>query len=486
MTTRCTILIVEDELITRQALKYIIEQQSSCFQVIGEACNGLEAQELIKMHKPHIVISDIVMPIINGIDLIKWIQFQYPEIKVIVLSSHNDFDYIKSAFQYGIADYILKPTLEPSTLLSILHKISSTLLIKEDASFPTATYPYQHFYLLGITLNKVVHPLLCRELFFEKLKEAFSGLQYTITEVSGQNLIILLNFNKEDKLAFHEAIIHLSIELFNCGHSLRLGCSPSFNDALLKEKYLQDLEKILTHQFFSSPNQLPLITSFKSHACQSDFNQIDYSRLLRSGSYDEGLCLLLTFIRQIDDSYTESESELKVLLQNIIYNTFTIFKELQLDFSTCPLNRIEIIQAIHDTCYLCDLKAYFEGFYKEISHWLYETQSMDKFMLRQIQKYILEHYHEPITLNTLSHTFHLSYSYLSAYFNEASPQSFNEFLNEIRINKAKEFLTHTQLSILEISERVGYTDQSYFSKVFKKTTGFSPSQYKKLNLDEGV
>ena len=108
---------MEDEFLLRQGIKNLVHWEQEGFQVVGETNNGKEALQLIESLHPHLVITDIVMPIMDGIELTGIIQERYPEIKVVVLSSYSDFEYIKSAMKNGAEDYLLKPTMNPDSLL---------------------------------------------------------------------------------------------------------------------------------------------------------------------------------------------------------------------------------------------------------------------------------------------------------------------------------------------------------------------------------
>ena len=121
------LLIVDDELILRNGFKYLCDWNSYGFNIVGEAANGEEALVLIEELNPHIVIVDIVMPLMNGIDFTKVVQERYPHIKVIILSSFSEFDYVREAFKYGAVDYLLKPQLKSEQLINLLTKISTEL-----------------------------------------------------------------------------------------------------------------------------------------------------------------------------------------------------------------------------------------------------------------------------------------------------------------------------------------------------------------------
>ena len=117
MAISCRVLIVDDELLVRQGIKHLLNWEHEGFQIVGEASNGKEALELIERMEPHIVITDIVMPVMGGEELTRAVKARFPEIEVIILSSFGEFDYVRSTFQSGVVDYILKPKLEAVQLL---------------------------------------------------------------------------------------------------------------------------------------------------------------------------------------------------------------------------------------------------------------------------------------------------------------------------------------------------------------------------------
>ena len=117
------IVIIDDEMILRNGLKYLCNWESHGFTIAGEAANGIEGFQLVEQLRPDIVITDIVMPGMDGISLTARIKEHFPDIHIIVLSSYDNFSYAKSGFKLGIDDYLLKPELEASDLLhlSLIH-----------------------------------------------------------------------------------------------------------------------------------------------------------------------------------------------------------------------------------------------------------------------------------------------------------------------------------------------------------------------------
>ncbi|HBG55275.1 MAG TPA: DNA-binding response regulator, partial [Ruminococcaceae bacterium] len=127
MENLCKVLIVEDEYITRQGIRNMMDWKAEGFEIVGEACNGKEALELVGKFHPHIVLTDIVMPVMDGLNLEQNLRVKYPEIQVVVLSSYSDFKYVRNSFQSGAADYILKPTLNPAALLKTMREAAARI-----------------------------------------------------------------------------------------------------------------------------------------------------------------------------------------------------------------------------------------------------------------------------------------------------------------------------------------------------------------------
>ncbi|MBP2116324.1 response regulator transcription factor [Paenibacillus silagei] len=122
MNPICKVLIVDDEILVRQGIKYVLDWEQEGFHIVGEAANGQEALNSLQTLQPHIIITDIVMPVMDGEELTRLVKRDYPATEVIVLSSFSEFHYVRSTFQHGVADYILKPKLEAGALLQVLQK----------------------------------------------------------------------------------------------------------------------------------------------------------------------------------------------------------------------------------------------------------------------------------------------------------------------------------------------------------------------------
>ena len=121
------VLIVDDEFIMRQGLRYMIHWEEEGFTIVGEAANGKDAMDQIEKLQPQIVLSDVVMPLMDGVDFTVAVHHRYPHVQMIILSGYDNFEYVKQTLMQGVVDYILKPTLTPHELLGVLQKAAARI-----------------------------------------------------------------------------------------------------------------------------------------------------------------------------------------------------------------------------------------------------------------------------------------------------------------------------------------------------------------------
>ena len=231
------VLIVDDEGILRNGLKHLFSWEDHGFTIVGEASNGEEALEMIEKQQPHIVITDIVMPIMDGVELVKELHQHYPHIKTIVLSSFSEFKYVREAFKYGASDYLLKPTLKVPELLVLLEKLCKDIttsqvsettqisskallshLLSSSQENKTSYYeelssicPSSGFLLLKASLSKVLETTNKNELenlLHKLLKENLSPFTVLDTLLPNE-YIVLINLNAHEETLIRNKLKHL-------------------------------------------------------------------------------------------------------------------------------------------------------------------------------------------------------------------------------------------------------------------------------------
>ena len=520
MRSLCKVLIVDDEMLVRQGIKHLLDWEQAGYYIVGEASNGLEALELVEELQPHIVITDIVMPIMDGEKLVRLVKERYPAIEVIVLSSFSEFDYVRSTFQNGVADYILKPKLEAEYLLSILHKTAAKIEglgipVKEERSEETQIaqaidkmisgyeaeitteiirrrFPYPTFLLLGVNLSLVKDKLEKRQIdksVSQYLHHLRSGqAEYMKLESVPGTLLYLLNANDPWTDRIEQLIQDLShiSQQHEQAEGLHFTISDRFKDfRQLGNIYSKQVETLKRYSFYLPA--YPVLEAGHLPAIPARAQAIDMAELiegLKRKQFQKSFSFFLEHIHQKSLDYETDIFEFKSLLGNFIFNVTNTLSKLKFETEPLEKRKYDYFRQIDQAVYARDAIQLIEEFIQEAEGITRETDTSTNPSFYRLLNYIQEHYAEPITLTEVAKKFHFNASYLSSYFSANNNEGFSEYVNKVRVEKAKEMLVATEESISEISDRVGYSDQSYFTKVFKKMTGVSPSQYRKEQVQE--
>lgn len=296
MSSYCKVLVVDDEFITRQGIKHMILWEQEGFQIVGEASNGQEALEMIEKYQPDIVLADIVMPVMNGIDFSLIIQEKYPHIKLIVLSSYDDFEYVRSTLLNGAVDYVLKPTLNPEILLRALKKAVS--------SIPGFHLDHQEQISAKIQLERYLTG------YQDELDE--DGLEQEI-------LCYVINYKKKQEEALLSCILESAKRAGNIEKKLLYVLSRSFGDLnCARDIYEKGVKPCLRQKFYFHERYLISEDEYVPFEGKR-FRYEEYTKLLKEKQYSQALRLLQEYIEYLaENQYDEYLS--KNLLKNLLYN----------------------------------------------------------------------------------------------------------------------------------------------------------------------
>jgi two-component system, response regulator YesN len=489
------VLIVDDEILIRQGIKHYLNWEKEGLTIVGEASNGQEALDLIERTNPHIVVTDIVMPIMDGEQLTRMVKEKYPHIEVIVLSSFGDFDYVRSSFQSGVVDYILKPKLDAESLLKalknavsripslnvinqgvknhfsisqLLNKIVSGYEVDSQAFVETAEVPFRRFCLLGMDLK------MGRINDIEK--NIKMGLQEQKYSIHMEKNVILVN--GDDFTEFLQMINQLAESDPGIGFVL----SEEFEDLkLLSQIYKEDLLKLLNYRYYFS--NLPLLRKsdipIPAPKCKN-FNLDGFTSDIKRKHFESAFGYLQEHVKKLSICYTTDVHEYKDFFGNIIFNVTILLSNMEYHVKELEQSRYVYLRSIEESCSAHEAIEILEEFMNEAKKSIFSVpQQSENVNIKKILDYIHEHFSEPITLTDVAQHFHFNPSYLSSYFSNHTHEGFNEYLNKVRIEEASKLLVQRTDTISEISVKVGYSDHSYFCKVFKKIKGLSPSQYRR-------
>ena len=385
------ILIVDDEPIVKIALRSILSWEEYGFFICGTAGNGLEALSLIEKQHPDVIITDLKMPGMDGLELIRTLkEKKYPG-EILVLSNYEDFDSVRSALLLGAADYLLKIKIQADTLLACLNKTTEKLQKKAGEKSPV---PEE-------TISENRNRLLLS--FFQ----------------GDSSLASFIQENRETKLGFMEkvcAICYVTFEKFLSNDAFSISAN------LLRDMILDAVQGALQ----------PYILVLNDYSALVVFSQKEL---------------------------TVSQIKVEQLVKKL-YNRFTMYQ------SFAP-----------DMPYQENLKNYEEA--RKIYQSFHQNEGHYKNDVAKTIAYIEKNYMYRLTLASISANVNLSSSYLCRVFKSEVGTSITSYLNNLRIRKAATLIKEQDLSLKEISAMVGIDDQLYFSRLFKKCMGISPSEYGK-------
>lgn len=539
MNQICKLLIVDDEILVRQGIKYVLDWEREGFQIVGEAANGQEALNSLQTLRPHIIITDIVMPVMDGEELTRLVKRDYPATEVIVLSSFSEFHYVRSTFQNGVADYILKPKLEAGSLLQVLQKtreripglgaaaagvqpeaapqrldallsrmISGYRLQPEGEAFVKRQLPQDCFSFLGwetgpagavdadgaalaagatnanVAADADALTTITSAVTGE-LEWSVPGLVQCVIHGGEPNAALLLvNLQEEQWPALLQAVNKLAHALAGQEPELRLTLSRSFGSlSELAAVYQESVLKLRQYRFFMPDQVLLVYDELPQREAQlPKFNLTQFTEQLKRQQLEEAFGDLHQHVDALSRQYDGDVFQFKSFLGNIIFNVTNQFSHL----GELEEGKYGLFRAI-------DEAGTADGAVRILDHFLARVMELTSSAaptpgsnanMAKLLQYMEEHYAEPLSLTELARHFHFNPSYLSSLFTTYNQEGFKEHLNTIRTGKAAELLRAGEAPISEISSMVGYGDHSYFCKVFKKYIGWSPSGYRRQHYGQ--
>jgi two-component system, response regulator YesN len=515
-------IIIDDEKHVREGLILLGEWQRHGIQTILEAEDGEEAIKLIKDHRPEIIFTDMRMPRGDGISLLKWLHTCELSSKTIVVSGHDDYEYMRNALYYKSFDYILKP-IEPEVLNEVLGKAVSEWneqarsrenLLKENqvlnemkplywdrlfsklcftGNLPAAAEKRidKDFGVSIIEKEKRValmpiRPIALRafqgdeELAFFTLSNIGNELLRKNNEgvcfrniYNEEELVILIWNEQNAALLLHD--IHSAVyqyskvqPIISLGpKSANIKEAYTFSHRILREHDLLSSQKVVTANEISNRPLLHLL---------------DYSNELKwalhSGSMEQidsqisGLFDLLEKDFTFSFKQVESWEDQFELLKNNWLKEYEIYKPGSGDKKQ---DYWKEDGAFSLQKFKKEKSEEFKELVKMLSHSKYQKE---KSSTQKIEEYLQKHFQEDITLQDIAERFFLSREYISRKFKQENDVTFSDYLTALRMEKAKKLLENQYLKIYEVAYGVGYQNEKYFSKVFKKHEGLTPNEYR--------
>ncbi len=487
------VLIVDDEHIIRQGIVHFLDWEDNGYTIVGEASNGQEALSFLKQHDVDIMFCDIMMPVMDGIELSHILKTEYPHIKFIVLSSYGDFDNVKQMFLNGASDYILKPTLNPTMLLTALKKVQDKLDSTTPSPKEMSLSKYIIQYIMGFDAKTIDDPFLDKQgyqiiaiqhqgLGDKNQLDYFYGSQALQKLTAGQVCVCAIQNTMDAVVIATNQDLSADLEtiLPETLHDCVFAASPVFsNFKEIRKAYHEQVLPLFPSRFYTQAGSV-LTKDHEIHFQNLQrFEMSVFTSLLARLQMLDAIHMLETFVNA-QLQHKVNPQELKPFVGNMLYSVISTMEEHEirsnyiLDFKLTTVSTLD--SCVDEPSYRKQLSRVTSDLREVVKN--YHIDKNEEVM-NQIVKYMHLNYYKPLSLQQLAKEFNFSYSYLSSYFNERSDLNFNEYLNQIRINKAAELLRSGIATISDVGYEVGFSDHSYFCKVFKKQMGVTPSAYRR-------
>lgn len=481
-----TVLIVEDEKLIRQGIKTMVQRSGVPVEVILECSNGRMALEVLKEQKVDVMFTDIRMPQMDGIELVREMQKCVHIPITVAISGYDDFSYAVEMLRNGVREYILKP-IEREKITEILRKLDKELESKRAAEENHQKIGYQQLKHL-----MVGEPLSEEELEATEQQYAdfFFGGEYRVccrnpeekvrTEsswillenVGGQDIFIVPEEHLElfceswqqggcmGISKMHRGIRELR-EAYNEAFSMRRAAfCRNFPQMLFGEKQDSIPEKLKQEaEQYVSPEavlqRVQLLGTEHTEKLVKSMNQLFFVVKHGHAGPEQLDSSIQRFLSEVEKTYCSALEQEKDLLEDCR----DIWKETGLDAYEEKL--MEFVMKLHE----------------KINQQYDSSKNMQK--MRQAVAYVEEHYADDLNMAVVSNHISMNYSLFSYSFKQYTGQNFVNYLRDIRMREAKRLLTETDYKIIEISQMIGYDNEKHFMKRFKATYGVSPSEYRK-------
>lgn len=510
------IVIVEDELRIREGMCNLITKTHPEHQITGVAGNGKEGLYMIVNSKPDLIITDIKMPVMDGIEMLQILRKKNINTQTIVLSAYSEFKYAQQSILLGVSEYLIKP-IAVEELKKTLNRVKNKLLNEENAfskklssldsvfrgilfgglivENDLRSYLNKNYNLNDQTLFALLYfcfeepPARFKERLQKDLLNSLYGAGYAeeiFVQLSNDQSCLVVIHGLEKHAERSERLLHRIKQFKKDSKNINISVGWSLTEGIgtLKSSYEQMMHsmewgivlgehavvELSRHSEFTTRCEpciypIHLESAMKSAICECDF--VKFSKL--KDEFIDYFRIQKISPRDIKDSF------IRVVLAIV-----NISKDVDMiDGKNVDVQKV-IRQILKANLY-CDLEKQFEAVCAVIKKPSTCSNTTTSLTVNRAKSLIHEFYHTGISLDEIAGKLNVTPEYLGTLFREKTGVNYTTYLRNYRINKAKKLLIGSNLRLYEISEKAGYSDPKYFSRVFREVTGQLPDEYRKMN-----
>ena len=511
------VIIVDDEPVIRKGLRETIEWDSLGLEVAGEAADGIEALKLIRAIRPEILITDIRMPDMDGIQLIQEVKKLDFDVKITILSGYSDYDYLKAAIRLGVDNYLLKPIdndelisnlknavteiekeavvdqqirqgselLRSNTLRRLVAGNISAEELKEKADFLNLPIRAEAYLCAVCAMNRQLpagrREQLTRDLMRDMADSLPGDRLIAFIDGDGNPALLAMSDGSPDcRMELQRALEMIAAR--SAGErdlALMIGVGrPTERIEDIPRSYQSAKESLEYGAFLKNSGVIWYDGVPEASMPAHVFDRIDFEKIKNCIRRGDPAALKDELSRELDALMSEAAPSLnqaRNLLMHVavritdcfreIYGSMNAFRE-PVDFNYAQLFTLHRYADMRSWLFqLCD-----EVFSRNAA-----VLGRNTSVVGLAVAYISEHYREGVTLKQVAADCHINTSYLGQVFRKETGSAFTDYVNALRIREAQRLLANPTLKVYEVAEQVGFTDYHYFLKIFKKVTGITPT-----------
>lgn len=507
-------LIVDDEPIICAGLRHTIDWEELGIQVVGEAYDGAEALRLVEEHEVDVVLSDIRMEGMDGLKLAERLKEQFPEVRVVMISGYEDFEYARQAIRLGVSDYLLKP-VEIEELTRVVEKIVKDLQAEtRDGGVQEAKLWLSNMARHGIAYGKEAPPSLRGvqfrvlitqldrfvERFGERPPERYREIQdkwirtlhtelshpflRAVSVFDHENLLVtlIMSDTRLDRTTWDGLLEQALPELREGG--LYCAASEPYDDLEETAKHCTEANGLLPYHVVE--DKVLLFPEYRESVEQGRnlpaFDAADMAKSLLAAMFKQDheevtsrVERMFGFFRKevfLPGDILLAVEELSALLRQRLRKSG--MTELDYGHKANPdLNLFNSYAALETL-----VREEMQELLRQI-----DRHGIDKsyWIIEKAKKYMDEHYRTDLKASEVAGWLKITPSYFSYIFKQSTGKGFTEYMNEMRMEQAKALLATTHDKVFEVADKVGYKEYKYFVSVFKSYTGMTPKEYRGLS-----
>lgn len=496
------ILIADDEKLICEWLEFCIKEHSG-YEIIGIANNGEQALNLFYEHRPDLILTDIKMPVTDGLSVLKEVKAADPSVLVVLLTAFSEFEYARKAVRENADEYILKTEINSGSLALLLSQMAEKVRRKQETEDQQIQYNGQkHSFIRSLFYQKEpISPAALKKLksyqihlrntgvfaiamFKSQLKSDFLPPKYEdvhhVVGIEYDHDIYMIAGNLTRTLSEYQKMTALSeyANMILQENQCMLGISSISEHLALINQNAAEAVSGLRQGFYEGKIKLyPFKAKTAPAADIENLKLKQFSQEFYQNSSKNRIALLRHYLDYIETNRPEQIALVKAFAKDCME---TIYLHYAIDHMELSKQVLEQKQQLIDRCWrFADLKAAVIS-YCDDNVWnpeIDETQLSHNVF--HALSYIRKHYNEPLSLEQIAREINLNPEYLSRVFKEETGQTYSTFLTNIRMAQAENLLKNSTEKIQHIAEAVGYFNVSYFSTLFKKRYGLNPYEFRR-------